>query len=128
MHKDTQQSKSNGLTTSKTLIAKVQSGDSVAWQDFYETYKGFIESVARKLKFAHNYRLSDEDIADLIQIVMSDLWKLGKFRFDPTTGTKFRTWFGTVVRNKLVSLVRKKTQCKPADCSEPSEDDYPVEH
>lgn len=113
--------------TRKTLIAKVKSGDPIAWEEFYNTYKVFIRNVALGLKNSKYYHLTDEDIADVIQNVMLDLWKPGRFRFDPAVGVKFRTWFSRIVRNKLLDLVRKKTRGKPADCSGPAEEDYPVE-
>jgi RNA polymerase sigma factor (sigma-70 family) len=108
--------------TRKTLLSRVRSGDAFAWEEFYNTYKGFIWSVALRLKVAKNFRLSDADIADLIQNVMFDFCKPGKFNFDPAAGIKFRTWLSCVVRNKLLDLVRKKTRNRPADVSERFED------
>ena len=116
--------KFHDLITRKTLIARVQSGDDVAWEDFYNTYKGFIKGVAQRLRFSNNSRLSDEDIADLIHIVMLDLWNPEKPKYDPARGIKFRTWFGQIVRNKFYDLNRKKTKFKPVDCSEVAEEDY----
>lgn len=115
----------SGRTTRKTLLAKIRSGDSFGWEEFYDTYKSFIWSVALHLKVTRNFRLSDADIADLIQNVMFDFCKPGKFNYDPAAGVKFRTWLSRVVRNKLLDLVRKKTRNRPADVSERSQDGDP---
>lgn len=101
-------------STRKTLIARVQAGDRIAWEEFYNTYKVFIRRVALGVVAAKHYRFTDEDIADLIQNVMFDLWKPGKFRYDPTKGIPFRGWFKRVVLNKLHDLNRKKTSLPPA--------------
>lgn len=101
--------------TRKTLIARVQAGDRIAWEEFYKIYKGFIRKVALGVVMAKRYRFTDEDIADLIQNVMLDLWKPGKFRYDPTKGVPFKGWFKRVVLNKLHDLNRKKTSLPPTD-------------
>ena len=94
------------VTTSKTLLGKVKSGDELGWEEFYHTYKGLIIIVARSF----DYRLTDEDISDLIQIVMLDLWKPGKFAYEFGKGVKFRTWFSKIARNKLIDLIRRKSR------------------
>lgn len=118
----------NTDSTRKTLLARVQSGDPVAWEDFYATYKRLIRNVALRLKHAYSFRLTDEDIADLIQNVMLALWRQGEFQFDPSRGIKFRTWFSKVVKNKLIDLNRKKTKCRPADAHLPDENELSVDH
>ncbi len=111
-------------TTSKTLLAKVQSGDTVGWEEFYHTYKELIVIVARQSAPGH---CADEDIADLIQIVMLDLWKPGKFSFDPGKGIKFRTWFSSIVRNKLIDLSRKKRKHEQNHSSLEADGDFQLE-
>ena len=106
--------------TSKTLIAKVQAGDPVAWEEFYHTYKRLIFRIARL------YELTEEDTADLLQNVMFDLWKPGKFRFKPSARAKFRTWLSRIVRNKLIDLLRKRNPCSPGMDTQPFAEDGEV--
>ena len=104
--------------TRKSLIARVQAGDRLGWEEFYEAYRGFIHTVALWRASARGYHLSEADIADLIQNVMVGVWNKGKLSYDPERGVRFRTWLTTIVLRKLDDLVKKRIRARPDPESE----------
>ena len=89
--------------TSKTLLEKLRSGDPVSQEEFYARYREMIFALGR-LK-----GLSETESEDLVQLVMSEFFqKSTDFIWDPARG-KFRTWFGTVIKRRIIDLIRKRT-------------------
>lgn len=89
-------------TTRKTLLSKIRACDTIGWQEFYEIYKIPIVAMTNK------YGWDSADTPDLIQQVMLAVFNNGKFSYDPEKGTKFRAWLGTITRNKMNDMFRKK--------------------
>ena len=89
-------------TTRKTLLSKIRTGNEIGWQEFYEIYKMPIEAMT------HKYGWDSADTPDLIQQVMLAVFNNGKFSYDPAKGTKFRAWMGTITRNKMNDIFRKR--------------------
>lgn len=89
--------------TSKTLLEKLRSGDSVSQEEFYTRYRDMIFALGR-LK-----GLTETESDDLVQFVMTEFFqKSTDFIWDPSRG-KFRTWFSTVIRRRIIDLIRKRS-------------------
>lgn len=87
-------------TTSKTLLDKLQSGDAVSWNEFFERYRGIIISLGG-LK-----GLTPEECDDLVQEVMIGFFKNSRtFVFDPELA-RFRTYFGRIIQARIFDLLR----------------------
>ena len=89
-------------TTSKTLLDKIASGDEISWNDFYEKYSPIVKALAK-------FKGLDAAAADdVCQQVMLQFFKQSKtFKFDPDIA-RFRTYFGRIVRGKIIDYYRKK--------------------
>ena len=96
-------------TTKKSLLKAIQSGDEVSWTEFYETYRPLIILRGR------DYRLTPEELEDLCQLVVLDIFKLGnKFQYDPAKG-KFRDYLRRVISHNAVDLIRKRPPSLPSN-------------
>ena len=91
-------------TTSKTLLDKIASGDEISWNDFYEKYSPIVKALAK-------FKGLDAAAADdVCQQVMLQFFKQSKtFKFDPDIA-RFRTYFGRIVRGKIIDYYRKKRE------------------
>lgn len=89
-------------TTRKTLLSKIKAGNEIGWREFYDIYKKLIVGMT------HKHGWDREDTPDLIQQVMLVVFDNGKFSYDPEKGTKFRAWLGTITRNKMNDIFRKR--------------------
>lgn len=97
------------LTTDKTLLAKVNSGDAEAWERFYHNYKAFMLKVIFCSARSNGLAVSETEAADLLQDILVDLYTKGPFSYNSTKG-KFRNWFFGVIRNKVVDWIRKESR------------------
>ena len=89
--------------TRPTLILKVKNQyDDDSWTDFSVYYGGYIYAILK------NLNVPQDDIADLQQTVMLNLWKsLPKFTYDPEKG-RFRSWLSTIVRRTVFAYFKSK--------------------
>lgn len=96
-------------TTSKTLLDKIASGDEISWNDFYEKYSPIVKALAK-------FKGLDAAAADdVCQQVMLQFFKQSKsFKFDPDIA-RFRTYFGRIVRWKIIDYYRKKHETPVAE-------------
>ena len=95
-------------TTSKTLLEKISSGDEISWDEFYRKYAPVIKAVAK-------YKGIEYDADDICQQVMMHFFKQSKtFRFDPDIA-RFRTYFGRIVRGRIIDHFRKKKEVPVAE-------------
>jgi RNA polymerase sigma factor (sigma-70 family) len=86
--------RSNGVTNDRALEAH--------WTSFHDRYSRTIRA------FAFSCGATEEDIADCVQEVWSELLaRLPTFRLDPCRG-KFDTWLFQIVRGKTVDLRRAR--------------------
>ena len=90
-------------TTSKTLLDKIASGDEIFWDEFYQKYSPIVKAIA----CFKGLNASDAD--DICQQVMMQFFKQSKtFKFDPDVA-RFRTYFGRIVRGRIIDhFLRKK--------------------
>ena len=95
-------------TTSKTLLAKIASGDEIGWDEFFARYSPVIKAVAR-------YKgLKSAEADDVCQQVMLQFFKQSRsFKFDPDIA-RVRTYFGRIVHSKIADFLRRKTEVLPA--------------
>ena len=96
-------------TTSKTLLDKIVSGDEISWDEFYSKYAAIVKGIAQ-------YRGLDADAAeDVCQQVMLQFFKQSKtFKFDPNIA-RFRTYFGRIVRGRIIDHFRRKKEVPVAE-------------
>ena len=102
-------------TTKTDLINKLASGNETGWQEFENTYRGLIVSVALK----HGVSVADTD--DIMQVVMLALFNNGKFNYSREKHGKFRTYLGGIIRHKIADHFRKTKSVSPDGFSENEE-------
>ena len=85
--------------TQQTLIQRAQNPDDAsAWDDFVKYYETFIKMVLNK----SNVPFSDVD--DLVQDILLKVWKgLPGYEYRREKA-RFRTWFGTIIRNTVINV------------------------
>ena len=107
-------------TTSKTLLDRIAAGDEISWDEFYTRYCGIVRNLAM-------FRgLDAAEADDICQQVMVEFFKRSKtFKFDPDVA-RFRTYFGTIIQNKIVSYYRGKRE-EPSDEIEVEDEKRPVD-
>ena len=77
-------------TTNSSQLRHVQSGNSAAWQEFYQKYSGMIHFIGRKRC------LSPEECDDLMVDVMTIFWhKMDAFIYDRSKG-RLRSYLGQI--------------------------------
>lgn len=90
----THSSGNSEASTSTSLIRRVQSDDSAAWERLSIVYGPVIYDWARQ------HGLQPHDASDVMQDVLQSLTRnVGKF--DLNRGNSFRGWLWTVTRNKV---------------------------
>lgn len=89
--------------TRQTLIERIRNQhDSVAWEEFVESYELYIYAIIRRMG------ISADDCKDIHQDVLLKLWNhLPDYRQNPNT--RFRGWLSTVTANSVRNFIRTKT-------------------
>ena len=90
-----------GVQTRHTLLSRARQGnDERAWHELVHHYRRFIYHILHELKVA------PDDIEDISQQILVTLIKdLPSY---DRTRAKFRSWFGTVIRNAALAHFRKQ--------------------
>jgi RNA polymerase sigma-70 factor (ECF subfamily) len=95
------------LTRASLLVRMRDPRDASAWSQFVDLYAPLIYGFARKRG------LQDADAADLAQDVLRAVSTgIRSFEYDPLRGM-FRSWFFTVVRNKLRDFTSSRARNTP---------------
>jgi len=112
-------------TTRTTLLEKIAAGDEIGWEDFARTYSPLIQCIARWKN------VPEDDIDDILQQTLLSVFHGGKFAYRREEDGKFRTWLGTIIRNRIADYFRKtgreaRVRAKLREFNEPEafEDDY----
>ena len=94
---------SSSWNTRLTLLERVKnSSDEAAWVEFENYYRKFIQMVLRQMK------LRQDDLEDLTQDVLLQIWKkIPELEYDETRA-RFRTWMTVLIRNKVIDHYRKE--------------------
>lgn len=88
--------------TSSSLLARIKEGDDISWQEFYDTYKKFIWTIAKY----YNVREADRD--DVITQVINELYRTReRFQYDRSKG-RFRDYLRRVVQHHILRSRRKE--------------------
>ena len=91
-------------TTSKTLLDKIACGDEISWDEFYLKYAPIVKAIAQFKG------LNTSDADDICQQVMMQFFKQSKtFKFDPDVA-KFRTYFGRIIRSRIIDHFRREKE------------------
>lgn len=86
------------------LMEKITSGDHGAFATLVKKYTKYFYAVAFRY-------LSDKQVAeDMTQQAFLKLWE-APFKFDPSKGVHFKTWFTSVVVHLCIDYKRKNKYC-----------------
>jgi len=91
---------SEEYVTRHTLLAKARANDETAWEEFVDIYRNFIYHILDTMC------PENTEIDDMAQVILLNLWK-SLPQYDPNKA-RFRTWLGTIIRNNVVSFLRKR--------------------
>lgn len=92
------------FTTHPKLLIELKRGDNVSWYQFRDMYRPLIFHCAEQVG------VPASDFLELEVDVLSKFYKACEtFEYDPAKG-KFRSYFGTLVRNCIAELRRKRQQ------------------
>lgn len=95
-------------TPPSLLIRLRDSRDVVSWQRFFEQYWRLIHSFARRCG------LSPEDAEDVLQDVVTEVYRaMPAFAYDRSRGT-FRAYLRTITQRKVTDHLRKVARGKSA--------------
>ena len=88
--------------TRQTLLERLRDRyDDSSWQEFIDTYRGYIFVVIRRMN------IDEADAEDLVQQVLIKMWeKLPDFAYD--SKKRFRSFLATVTRNKVNDFIRSR--------------------
>lgn len=99
-------------TTRKTLLQGVYDNDEKSWEQFQEFYRPLIRICG------HDYKLTDEEIKDLQQEVLIEVFKadvVGKY--DPNRG-RFRDYLRTIIHRKAFKILNNRLPDSSQDALE----------
>jgi len=96
------------LPTRASLLERLKDlGDDASWNEFYQTYRELIYSVARKAG------LNESEAEEVVQdTVISVAKKMPDFRYDPAEDS-FKGWLLTVTRWRILDQL-SEAENKPA--------------
>jgi RNA polymerase sigma factor (sigma-70 family) len=94
---------SETIATRASLLGRLKDlGDHASWDDFYQTYRELIYSVARKAGL--NEAEAEEAVQDTLISVAK---KMPGFRYDPAVDS-FKGWLLTVTRWRILDQLEKR--------------------
>lgn len=107
--------------TRQTLIERVRNRqDERSWEEFDETYRGYIIGIVRKMNFDYH------ENEDLVQMILLKLWKsMDQFDYRPDE-CRFRSWVAIISKNAIkdyLSAKKNKLQSK----GDPQENNLEIE-
>ena len=98
---------SNYPSTHKTLLEKIQTGDEVSWQEFYDRYSPVIRSGAAA------YGLSEHDTEEVLQEVMLKFFQHQLVMKYDAGKARFRTYFNQVLVSCIFDFLRQQKRRSP---------------
>jgi len=86
-----------------TLLARLKKAENAdAWNEFEETYRGFILSLIVRMG------INQQDAEDISQAVLTKVWqKIEDFEYNQNKG-KFHNWLAAMTRNTVKDFFRTK--------------------
>ena len=98
---------SNYPSTHKTLLEKIQTGDEVSWQEFYDRYSPVIRNGAAA------YGLSEHDTEEVLQEVMLKFFQHQLVMKYDAGKARFRTYFNQVLVSCIFDFLRQQKRRSP---------------
>src|SRR6266704_6607855 len=91
------------IPTRASLLERLKDlGDQASWNDFYQTYRELIYSVARRAG------LNETEADEVVQeTVISVARKMPGFRYDPAVDS-FKGWLLTVTRWRILDQLQRR--------------------
>lgn len=110
------------IPTRASLLGRLKNWeDQRSWQEFYETYRHLIYSVASKAG------LSDPEAQDVVQeTLLTVAKKIGQFKSDPAIGS-FKGWLLLITRRRIADQLEQREKAKQA-LSSPERAESPFPH
>src|SRR5713101_4614558 len=104
------------IPTRASLLERLKDlGDQASWNDFYQTYRELIYSVARRAG------LNETEADEVVQeTVISVVKTMPGFRYDPAVDS-FKGWLLTVTRWRILDQIAKRSPVKGGQASSLSE-------
>ena len=88
--------------TRPSLLQRIKEGDNVSWNDFYNTYRWFIWSIAK------NYHVREADRDEVVNSILLEFQHMGdRFQYDPTQG-RFRDYLRRVTQHYILRARKKE--------------------
>ena len=94
-------------STHKTMLEKIQSGDEVSWQEFYDRYSPVV------LQAGGSYGLTPEECRDVLQNVMLKFFRHDLILKYDSKRARFRTYFNQILCSCICDYRRQKRQLSP---------------
>lgn len=89
-------------TTRKSLLNGVHEGDEKAWLEFQNFYRPLMRICG------HDYKLTDEELKDLQQDVLFEVFKADiAGKYDRTKG-RFRDYMRTIIQRKAIAILKQR--------------------
>lgn len=107
-------------STHKTLLERIQSGDEVSWQEFYERYSPVV------LHLAAANRISPSECRDVLQNVMLKFFQHDLVMRYDAQKARFRTYFNQVVCSCIRDFLRKQHKQNDREINHESPPEIPV--
>src|SRR6266702_1509148 len=103
------------IPTRASLLERLKDlGDQASWNDFYQTYRELIYSVARRAG------LNETEADEVVQeTVISVARKMPGFRYDPAADS-FKGWLLTVTRWRILDQLAKRKSNDPNRAGTPA--------
>lgn len=93
--------------TRDTLLERVrETDDEQAWAEFVGYYRSFIDVVIVRMG------VIEADREDLRQDILLSIWKDLKHMEPGKNNARFRSWLGTVIRNRTKRWLKKRQRDK----------------
>ena len=94
-------------STHKTLLERLQTGDEVSWQEFYDRYSAAVVNICTKSGF------SESESLDILQNVMLKIFRNDLVMKFNAEKARFRTYFNRIVRSCIGDFGKKKRRIEP---------------
>ena len=94
-------------STHKTMLEKIQTGDEVSWQEFYDRYSPVV------FQAGGSYGLTTDECKDLLQNVMLKFFQHDLVMKYDSKRARFRTYFNQILCSCICDYRRQKKQLSP---------------
>ncbi len=89
-------------TTRKTLLQGIHDNDEKSWEQFQEFYRPLIRICG------HDYKLTDEEIKDLQQEVLIEVFRANVINHYDKEKGRFRDYLRTIIQRKIFGILRDR--------------------